>query len=1263
MTSSPPSSTMICHQRALSLPQNSNLNVTTCKLESSTKNNNNSKQFAIQPVHHRTRSLPLTEETAIDFSQSPPNFIKFSPIPTNNINSNNSMESIVEDYQNMDVDVVNNNRSIVKQLSKMANANNVSSPSQLQLRKKRQHHNVMTASLRSSTGLTRERCDSFPLTTRLRTTSDTTPTHSQIPQQNGNYANNNNNNSMPPPARRPVSMMYTSQQQRYGNSPPNNSSPISPPSCSESDASSASIDEPDGFHPMAMDEHYKKGSPIQPQHEPYVEMQNYPYSCSPSDPNHTYMPMSPGIEYRTGNYGNSGAHSRASSLVEDNESYVPMHNPSTNHESFLQMSQNPDEYMNMQAGNHVSSQAGDLSSATSSCSITSGTPSTDIRFSEYHLDKVQARFTPSEDDELLDRPPRTYSVGSKLEYTKRKLHIDRVAAEHSSSRHRAYSVGSRNIKVSRAELTSLSGSHTPSSNNSPVAMNHHEINNNNSSASSKNKKSSSAPLLVNVLGNGKTGHGSYDHMDDLMEIDFTSGSSSITRVSTSSTPLKSSPVNIPNKQSDDYMNMSGRQSNKSTSSSTAMSPYVDMRPVSRRVSENNDNDYMDMNPPSSNNTNNSTTTLRTSNTSTSLSSSPRKTSASAPRSVPLSSSNNTNNYMDMSPRSYNRNNNHMTSSATSLSSQKVPSDDYLNMSPVNKSLLEVDLPKRSSVPDGYMEMSWNSKNSKKEATRANGNDNPSSSSDEYINMDYSNNNDGAGTSDSSSSAKDRSISLPINIQKRYSSSRSQKSSIKSGSIENAPPAFLPLASNTASVSPNRSTNINISRSRCDSRDSGIVTPSGSQATIFPFSPGSPMKQFDPLEESNLPRKCLVDGSTGTIKLSEEDIIEEEPRTPIPVGINSEKQQLETLSNDYATMNLGEPVSKKPNLAGTPVQLKSSSTTSANNASSHFLLSPDSEKHDYINCTPIAHISSSKIVNPMPITPMTNNNNNETVGDYALMNPVKCASSPIQRQQPQQQGSDVPPQTSSRKSLLLLSSQEKLNSNSCFKPIVEDSGNHHPILQRNISEKGRQSSGESVYENLTRPSLSRPNSVNSEKIKCSNSGFSSNRPSSANSERLALSSTSSSTSTLCEIQSQCSSSSTLKNIMMDTTSAVPSPMSITSRPESVSSDVHMTSRPPSVTSERELHYASLDLPPCSNTNPIHLAQQQQHYHQQQQKMEVDDSNNKMDPNSSPQTSSSSSSASSQQSQPAFTYAQIDFVKSESLKAQQHQQQQNQSGSKK
>lgn len=395
-------------------------------------------------------------------------------------------------------------------------------------------------------------------------------------------------------------------------------------------------------------------------------------------------------------------------------------------------------------------------------------------------------------------------------------------------------------------------------------MNHHsnnnqEINNNNSSTSSKNKKSSSAPLLANVIGSGGKGnHGSFDHMDDLMEIDFSSRSSdsSTSRVNTSSTPIKSSPMTIPpaSRSNDDYMNMSsgGRKS-------AASSPYVDMRPVgNRRISENNDNDYMDMNPPA----------LRGSTVpSSSLSSSPLKTVAtSAPRTVPVNSNNS--NYIDMSPRSYenrsSRNSNRMTSSASSLSSQKLPSDDYLNMSPVNKSLLEVDLPKRSSVPDGYMEMSWQKNKNKSTGGGSSGNDNPSSSSDEYINMDYSNNNnDGAGTSDSSSSgAKDRSISLPITINKRFSKTEN-------------PPAFLPLQTNAnhPSVSPTRATTIG-SRTRCDSRDSGIVTPSGSQATIFPFSPGSPMKQFT--DQSD---KCLVDGTMGQIRLSEEDIIEEEPEHP------------------------------------------------------------------------------------------------------------------------------------------------------------------------------------------------------------------------------------------------------------------------------------------------------------------------------------------------------------------------------------------------
>lgn len=175
MSTSSPSSSMVCHQRALSLPQNSNQHQHPPHLQLLQQQPpitpaKTFKTSAIQPVHHRTRSLPLTEETAIDFTaSSPPNFGQFSPqIPP----SNNSMESIIEDYQNMDFtnnNSINNNNnnsnnnnssnassyrgsSILKHLSKIhasqsqaGNSNNSTSPSQL--RKKRQH--IMTASLRS----------------------------------------------------------------------------------------------------------------------------------------------------------------------------------------------------------------------------------------------------------------------------------------------------------------------------------------------------------------------------------------------------------------------------------------------------------------------------------------------------------------------------------------------------------------------------------------------------------------------------------------------------------------------------------------------------------------------------------------------------------------------------------------------------------------------------------------------------------------------------------------------------------------------------------------------------------------------------------------------------------------------------------------------------------------------------------------------------------------------------------------------------------
>lgn len=63
------------------------------------------------------------------------------------------------------------------------------------------------------------------------------------------------------------------------------------------------------------------------------------------------------------------------------------------------------------------------SPTASMSSVTSGTPSTDIRFSDYPLDKVSS-YIPSEDDD--DRPARAYSVGSRPETYRNKRHMELV---------------------------------------------------------------------------------------------------------------------------------------------------------------------------------------------------------------------------------------------------------------------------------------------------------------------------------------------------------------------------------------------------------------------------------------------------------------------------------------------------------------------------------------------------------------------------------------------------------------------------------------------------------------------------------------------------------------------------------------------------------------------------------------------------------------------------------------------------------------------
>ncbi|XP_060522880.1 insulin receptor substrate 2-B isoform X2 [Cylas formicarius] len=126
------------------------------------------------------------------------------------------------------------------------------------------------------------------------------------------------------------------------------------------------------------------------------------------------------------------------------------------------------------------------SNSASMSSVTSGTPSTDMRFSDYPLDKVFAYVCAEEDDA---RPCRAYSVGSKP---------PGVPSPHSAtpdnSRMRAFSVGSKTKRYFNRVL--------------PPHHPHPGI------------KSSSAPILSNSrMANS---FGSIGPMGDLMEIDFSS---------------------------------------------------------------------------------------------------------------------------------------------------------------------------------------------------------------------------------------------------------------------------------------------------------------------------------------------------------------------------------------------------------------------------------------------------------------------------------------------------------------------------------------------------------------------------------------------------------------------------------------------------------------------------------------------------------------------------------------------------------------------
>ncbi|XP_034245498.1 mucin-12 isoform X4 [Thrips palmi] len=268
-----------------------------------------------------------------------------------------------------------------------------------------------------------------------------------------------------------------------------------------------------------------------PSHSNYMEM-NSPCGSSPMDTPGNYMIMSPGnapdnirnSAFHNRNFQHtapsSANHSRTSSLAEETpDGYVPM-----------MPGQTDDGYVDMDPQSvdvHDDFHHGEMS-PSSSCSITSGTPSTDLRFSEYPLEKVNSYLTPSEEEEHSEqRPARCYSVGSKPDSLNKKNRIDFIN-QTDCSRVRAFSVGSRNagskymsrplghdIHATRHALQA-GGHFTP-----PSQQRQQQ------GGGGGGKKSSSAPILSNPLSSSPMNrqilggsHSSVEPMDDLMEMDF-----------------------------------------------------------------------------------------------------------------------------------------------------------------------------------------------------------------------------------------------------------------------------------------------------------------------------------------------------------------------------------------------------------------------------------------------------------------------------------------------------------------------------------------------------------------------------------------------------------------------------------------------------------------------------------------------------------------------------------------------------------------------
>lgn len=306
----------------------------------------------------------------------------------------------------------------------------------------------------------------------------------------------------------------------------------------------------------------------------------------------------------------------------------------------------------------------------------------------------------------------------------------------------------------------------------------------------------------------------------------------------------------------------------------------------------------------------------------------------------------------------------------------------------------------------------------------------------------------------------------------------------------------------------------------DQVDSRVVTSLARQLSNpkhqqFTFNPAS--APISPKEDYNH-HKCLVDATSGKIQLLNNSK-DKNPPAESKILNTDGSQKLESLSNDYAEMTIGDNASKFNDYAdmSSLIAAKSKNQNKATTENDYVNINPREERL-VTSLTAITPPTTNGIVKPAPKTP-------QPVTTVPKINTLFSR----QRSEPRQQDSEY----------------EMMCPSPMFKPIKadQDDGDYDGYVPLEFGNNNRK-----LQVNRTNSS-NRPKSV--EEFSSSSSAISA----------------ASSTSTLCGSNSNSSSSASILTAAAATKSLSPT----------VNGAFKVQQTQP------ELHYAKLDLPPCSANN--------------------------------------------------------------------------------